>query len=543
MTRKPSLTARENLYRVHGITNLEEAVSTKYLAKGFVKKSIVVNGRNALLVKGAIQAEAPWSARLAEITNIPINLSNSTAGALLLIQDGDNEAWALSYGGIGFRLLDQTKLDQGFGMRIALRTASSEDIQSITRTTLDARVRTDRSSIPAGEALRVFGIGDFGEVITRIGATAIVEGLTVGDRDIRVRASNSLSLPLGKTPDTLTNDLDAIFQALALSIKPELQALEQLEQVKDKERIGQLDTKLRIYLSNNVDSNEGRLALGWPFERVDEYGTPSSFKITGTNRGRINSKVGVPQLGDLIEAVKIKDPEDPLLAAKSVKVMLFQDDDGGDQIGPAIPVIKWLFYETRLNSERYCLFNSKWYALDTNYTNLIKDRVKDIFDREPPIQLPDWDITEYPNELSYNTKAACDIGGFNLDRHLLRTKQNPRGFEACDIITLDGELIHVKHVNRSTSASHLIAQANVSTQALLRDNEAYQKLREIVGEKGGNTDRFPDRPTSVVLGIAREGGFTADSLFSFSQVTLASLDSWLTFSGVKLSVIPINRYS
>lgn len=542
MTRKPSLTARENLYRVHGITNLEEAVSTKYLAKGFVKKSIVVDGRNALLVKGAIQTEAPWAARLAEITNIPINLGTITAGALLLIQDGDNEAWALSYGGMGFRLLDQTKLDQGFGMRIALRTASSEDIQSITRTTLDARVRTDRSSIPAGEALRVFGIGDFGEVITRIGATAIVEGLTVGDRDIRVRASNSLSLPLGKTPDTLTNDLDAIFQALALSIKPELQALEQLEQVKDKERIGQLDTKLRIYLSNNVDSNEGRLALGWPFERVDEYGTPSSFKITGTNRGRINSKVGVPQLGDLIEAVKIKDPEDPLLAAKSVKVMLFQDDDGGDQIGPAIPVIKWLFYETRLNSERYCLFNSKWYALDTNYVKRIKDRVEDIFAREAPVQLPDWNIMECPDESSYN-EVASDICGINLDRCLLRTTQNPRGFEACDIITLDGDLIHVKHVNRSTLASHLIAQAYVSTQALLHDNEAYQKLREIVGKKGGNADRLPDRPTSVVLGIAREGRFTADSLFSFSQVTLARLDSWLAVSGIDLSVVPINRCS
>ena len=542
MPRKPSLTARETLYRVRGITNLEEAVSTKYLAKGFDKKSIVVNGRNALLVKGVIQTEAPWAARLAEISNIPINLSNSTAGALLLIQDGDNEAWALSYG-MGFRLLDQTKLDQGFGMRIVLRTASSEYIQSITRTTLDARVRTDRSSIPAGDSLLGFGIGDFGEVITRINATAKVKGLTIGDRDIRVRAADSLSLLLGKTSITLTSDLDAISRALTLSPKSELQALDQLKQVKDKEKIGQLDTKLRIYLSNNVDSNEGRLALGWPFERVDEYGTPSSYKITGTNRGRINFEVGVPQLGDLIEAVKIKDPEDPLLAAKSVKVKLFQDDDGGDQMGPAIPVINWLFYETHLNSERYCFFGSKWYAMDTDYSERIKARVEDIFARRPPVQLPDWNITEHPKEFCYNRKAASDIGGIVLDGCLLRTTQSQTGFEACDIITPHGDLIHVKHVNSSTLASHLIAQAYVSTQALLHDNEAYQKLREIVGEKGGNTDRLPDRPTSVVLGIAREGRFTADSLFSFSQVTLARLDSWLAVSGIDLSVVPINRCS
>ena len=542
MPRKPSLTARENLYRVHGITNLEEAVSTKYLTKGFDKKSIMVNGRNALLVKGAIQTDAPWATRLAEISNVPINLSSSTAGALLLIQDGDTEAWALSYG-MGFRLLDQTKLDRGFGMRIMLRTALSESIQSIIRTTLDARVRTDRSSIPAGDSLLGFGIGDFGEVITRINATAKIEGLTIGDRDIRVRATDSLSLPLGKKPITLTSDLDAMFQVLNLSPKSELRALDQLKQVKDKETIGQLDTKLRLDLSNNVDSNEGRLALGWPFERVDEYGTPSSFKIKGTNRGRINVEDGVPQLDDLIKAVKIKNPEDPLLAAKSVKVILFSDGEGGDPLSPEIPVIDWLFYETHLNGERYCFFGSKWYAMDTDYAERIKTRVEDIFARRSPVKLPDWNIMECPDELSYNEKAARVIGGIVLDRRFLRTTQSPRGFEACDIITLNGDLIHVKHINRSTSASHLIAQANVSTRALLSDNEAYQRLQERFGEAGGNTDRLPARPNSVVLGIAREGGFTADSLFSFSQVTLASLDSWLKYSGIDLSVVPVNRCS
>lgn len=542
MPRKPSPTARENLYRVHGIASLDEAISTKYLTKGFDKISTSVNGRNALLVKGIIRTEqAPWVPRLTEISGIDIDLGNSTAGALLLIQDGDTEAWALSYG-IGFRLLNQTKLDRGFGMRIMLRTASSGYIQSVTRTTLDARVRTDRLSIPAGDSLLGFGIGEFGEVITRINATAKVEGLTIGDRDIRMQAADSLSLLLGKTPITLTSDLDAISRALTLSKKSELQALNQLQQVKDKETIGQLDTKLRMNLSNNVNSNEDRLALGWPFERVDKYGTPSSFKITGTNRGKINVEDGVPRLDDLIEAVKTKDPDDPLLAAKTVKVMLFRDDHGGDHMGPAIPVINWLFYETHLNSERYCFFDSKWYAMDTNYAERIKARVTDIFARSSPVQLPDWNVTKYPEELSYNRKAASDIGGTLLDSCLLRTAQSPTGFEACDIITPDGDLIHVKHVNNSTLASHLIAQAYVSTQALLHDNEAYQKLRERVGEKGGNTDLLPDRPTSVVLGIARKGGLTANSLFSFSQVTLARLDSWLKYSGIELSVVSIKRY-
>lgn len=540
MPRKPLQSVRTTLYRVHGITNLEEAVSNKYLTReGFDAIPTSVNGRDALLVKGAMHKDqATWASRLTEISGISIDLGNSTAAALLLIQDGNNEAWALSYG-MGFHLLDQARLDQGFGMRIALRTATPEYIQSITRTTLDTRVRTDRSSIPAGEALRVFGIGDFGELITRISATAIVNGLTVGDRDIRVRATDSLSLPLGKTPNTLTNDLDAISRALTLNPKPELQALDQLKRVKDKRKIEQLDTKLRMCLSNNIETNEGRLALGWPFEQFDEYGTPSSFMITGIRSTEIRDDI--PTLDLLVDVVNTKNCNDPLSATKSVRVILFRDSEGDEPVSRAIPVINWLLYETELNGDRYCLFDSKWYAMDTDYAERLKKNVEEIFARNAPVRLPDWNITEHPKEFYYNTKVAFDIDGILQDRCLLRTEQNPKGFEACDIITPDGDLIHVKHVNRSTSASHLIAQAYVATQALLYDNEARKNLHEKIVEAGGNSNWLSNRPASVVLGIARKGGFTADSLFSFSQVTLARLDSWLRATGVKLSVIPINR--
>lgn len=542
MPRKPSKSARTTLYRVHGITNLKEAVSLKYLtSKDFYATPTSVSGRDALLVKGAMHKDrVTWASRLTEISDIAIDLGNSTAAALLLIQDGDNEAWALSYG-MGFHILDQARLDHGFGMRVALRTASPESIQSLTRTTLDTRVRTDRSSIPAGEALRGYGIGDFGEMITRISVTARVKGLTVGDIDIRVRAADSLSLPLGKTPDAITNDLDAIYQALTLSPKPELQALEQLKPVKDKEKIEQLSTKLCAHLSKDTDRNDGKLALGWPFERVNEYGTPSSFRIKGLGRRWGETRDNVPTLELLLEAVKTKNCNDPLSATKSVRVILFRDSGGHEPVSSAIPVINWLLYETELNGDRYCMFDSKWYAMDTDYAERLKDHVKEIFDRDSSVQLPDWNDMECSDEYSYNSKAASDIDGIKLDRCLLQTAQSPRGFEACDIITRNGDLIHVKHVNRSASASHLIAQATVATQALLYDNEARQKLREKIVEAGGSVDLLPDRPKSVVLGIAREDGFTADKLFSFSQVTLARLDFWLASSGIDLYVVPITR--
>lgn len=129
--RKKSRSARTTLYRVRGITDLSDAIRSKYIAPG------------------------------------DFSVNSTTYG-------------------MGFQLLEPTHIDSGFGMRVAIRAARPDAIQSLTRSELDHRSRTDRSSIPAGEALRGFGIGDFGEVVTRISGTATLTGLAAGDTSVRI---------------------------------------------------------------------------------------------------------------------------------------------------------------------------------------------------------------------------------------------------------------------------------------------------------------------------------------------------------------------
>ena len=214
MPRKESPSARTTVYRLRGLSDLNSAIRPKYLTGGdFTEVATEVGGREALLVAGAMHRDrATWVGRLSSISGAQVEVGNTTAAAVLLIRDGDNTAFAMTYG-MGFQLLDQAAVDPGFGMRVAIRTASPEAIRSLTRTELDHRSRTDRSSIPAGDALRGFGIGDFGEVITRLSGSARLPELSVGDKPVTVRAADGLSLPLGKTPKTLIADLDAISSA------------------------------------------------------------------------------------------------------------------------------------------------------------------------------------------------------------------------------------------------------------------------------------------------------------------------------------------
>ena len=521
------------------ITELDQAVRSKYLlSTDFETVSTRVAGRDALLVHGAMtKPRAAWASRLSTISGVEVAVGNTTAAALLLIRDTDNGAWAVTYG-MGFHLVDPTKVDLGFGMRVATRTARPEEIQSLTRMELDHRARTDRSSIPAGEALRGFGIRDYGEIVTRISGAAVVTGLTVGDEPIRIRGADAISLPLGKRPSTLLSDLDAISASLQRDPHPRLQVLEQFIRLKSGALTKQLDSRLRMTLTGDTD---GRLALGWPHERINENGTPSSFRLSGAGRGRSGTFDDLPTLNELVIAIVGKQPDDPLSAAKSVKVQLFRDSDGEEPISSAIPVINWLFYEVELDDKRYCLFDSRWYAMDTDYAERLEGHVREIFSRNPPVALPDWDLEEFSNEAAYNTHVATALQGIMLDRLLLRTPQHPRGFEACDVITPEGRLIHIKHIPKSSAASHLIGQALVATDALRNDNEARQQLREVVSGEGGDPSWVPSKLHSVVLGMARKKVVTAQELFSFTQVTLSKLDSSLAASGVELTVASIRR--
>ena len=539
MSRKPSPSARTTVYRLRRLSALSDAVTPKYVSEGgFSSQPVSVGGRDALLVTGTIRAErVRWASRLATLAGTDVHLGSAYAAALLLIKDGTDQAWAITYG-LGFHLFDRVFLDPGFGMRFAIRTATPEAIQSLTRSELDHRARTDRSSIPAGATLPGFGMGGFGEVVTRISGAAEVDGLTIGDGRFRVHAADSLSLPLARAPEALIRDLDTISKTLVLDPKPELKALEQFVRVKHKETIERLEAKLQSGLLNN---GQGRLSIGWPHERVHESGTPSSYRLVGTGKRNVGIADGVPTLDQLVERVMDKNPDDPLSATKTIKVQLFRDGDGEEPMSGEIPVINWLFFEIELDSIRYCLFDSFWYAMDTDYAVQLDSRIRQIFAREPPVDLPSWDKSRYVNEAKYNGMAASTLGGVVLDRRFVRTTQNPRGFEACDIITPKGDLVHIKNVYRSSEASHLIAQAVVSTSALRYDNEARQKLREIVVAAGGAAEWVKRRPDSVVLGMARSRPVSASDLFSFTQVTLSRLDISLALSDVQLTVAPIHR--
>lgn len=538
--RKPDV-ARTSLYHLLNLDDLRAAVRRKYFDApySFGCQELSLAGRTALLVAGEMTTEkAKWTMTLRGITGTDLDVGNRTAAAVLLIRDGEEDAWALSYG-MGFQVLDQDKLDASFGQRIALRSVDPGALSSLTRTTLDARSHVDRLSIPSGAHLRNFGLSAFGELVTRVVAKAQIAGLTDTNQQITVRGADALQLPLARKPRQLLTDLDVLGSLLQ---KPPLPGLELLEQVvlvrHNPQLIGQLDDRLETALK---DPAAARIGAAWPHEQLDENSTAVAFKLQGVGRGNGGPFDGLPTLDDFLRPLAGVPDGQRLLKLRRMKIILFENQAAAatDAVSGAIPALRWLAFETEIDNRRYFLHNGAWYLVDQNYMLRLKQQTREILERNPALSMPDWTSAER-DEAAYNAMAAATLGAVNLDRRLIQTEFHRHGIEPCDLLMSDGTMIHVKMLRGSDAASHLIAQALVSADALLHDREAIAALTARITGTGAAppSTRLPKR---VVLAVADRRDISVDTLFTFTQVTLVRNVQALQRQGVEVYVAPIRR--
>jgi uncharacterized protein (TIGR04141 family) len=296
----------------------------------------------------------------------------------------------------------------------------------------------------------------------------------------------------------------------------ELALLEQLVAVKHPGLLDELEIEFAAAIAA---PDLHRVGLSWPHERVDESGTSASFRIHNAGRRFAGAQDGLPDLAAVLAPLDALAVDERLDRLKKMRIQLFSDTDGVDAVSASIPAIRWITFEHDQDGKRYCLHDGSWYLMNQDYAERLRVQVQAIFDRDAGVTVPQWPSNLH--EDGYNKLAARKLGGVCLDRDLIGTDLHPRRIEVCDVLLTDGTPVHVKELSSSAAASHLLAQALVSTDALLYDEQAVAKFREKVAQAGGNLDHLPTKPARVVLGIARKGRMIgAGDLFTFTQVTL-----------------------
>lgn len=559
--------SRMTVYRLVDLPSLKKAIRDKY--DNFDETEIKVGKRCSLLVMGATEEKTVrWGELVKGLSNETVDLKTSSPGAVLLIPEDDTakndvaladtgqsdgsrdapitedtfNAWAITFG-IGFQLLDQRYIDPGFGKRVAIRCIDPTKLQSITKVTLDDRSKTDRSSIPSGATLRGFGFEEIGELATRLIAAGKINNIGAPDKNVTVRGADSLSMPLSKIPTKIVENLNYIKKLLKQKpVTDELALLEKISQVpnKNKQYVDRLNAKL---LEVIVDTQSEKIALAWPHEAVDEIGEVQAFQLYGVQgRGRKAIKQdGLPTLDDLLAPIREAGESERQHRFNAMSVMLLENTEG-DAKSRKIPAKYWLSFETNLDNKRYFLHGGNWYVIEDDYADVIRRQTEEVFNRQSPLPaLPPW-TSKHTDELAYNQEVAALCGGICLDRKLISIKEQKGRIEPCDVLLKGGVFVHVKRVDSSAPASHLLAQALISAEIFSYADEAQAALQRKIIAAGYSPDDYECKPKKIVIVMVRDKQtLTAESLYTFTQVNLGRHDKALASRGIEVYVVPVVR--
>lgn len=543
----PPTTRKTSLYRLRSsgppeAEKLRSFVVPSYLQRvGFTSRPVDHEGISGLLVSGTIApGDADWCGPLGNLVGMTVAEENRTSLALLILRT-DSAVYGLTFG-MGHLMIDETRIDPGFGIEFAVRCLQEERITKVRRQVMDARGRTDENSAASGEHIRGFGIEQFGEIVSQIAGQIADVPLTFTrdrNRPAHVTGSDrSIKLHLGTTPAGLLHDLHEIEQVCARpSPLPEFDFIAQVRPLSPKsERAARLDDRLDQLLAG---PELNRLALAVPGDCRDRFEFAESFTVTIAGQP---AQVGELDVNDLVAAVADRPQGQRLRALRQGRIQMFADADGTDRISRNVPADHWVTAELSDGVVHHFYWQGRWYEIGSEYLTVIESRIAELLARPTGVTLPPWPKGEGHDEAWYNEQVAAQSGYLLLDKKTVRTERlRGGGLEMADALGPDGQLICVKKADRTAPLNHLFAQGRVAVETLRFDTEAREKFLARL-PAGHPVDRSFRSPT-VVYGVLLKDGaaLTAESLFAFAKVSLLHTATALQGMGARLEIVSISR--
>lgn len=542
------LTRRMTLYRLPDVHATSEAMFEALDAVVLDEieaeiQPIEIAGAPALWVGGKFRAEvATWCGHASTTTGLEISYGDIRSAGLLMI-GVDGITYAFGYGD-GHRLVPDAAKDQRFGLCFAIRRLNPAQIQDLVRRIPGARGRTDTTAIPAGSPVWVLGVAEHAEVVRRLGGRIRELPVTFAGGDNRaVRADGAvgLSMRFGVDAADLVADIREIARVCVDEAPhPELEFVEHIRPVSDTSILSALDAAFDNLLAD--DSAPGAMVPVVPTPLISDFNDASSFTIKiGTAPPR---RFPALDLSGFLQRTRVQRPGERVSALLDGHVHMYAGDDGRDPLGGA-SAIKWLEVSLSIGPRRFFLLDGDWYEIDAGYLQTHRARVAQLLQGPPSLDLPEWDVAWTEGE--YNAWVPPNRRGYVcLDRRGIRDQLHRRAdVEICDLLAPADELVLVKRAHGSSPLSHLFSQGLVAAQTLLNSPEARAGFPAVVREYGDGRMLPEDFvPKKMVFAILLKDGaaLTPDTLFPFSQVTLAHMAKTLAAQGIDVEVIGINSF-
>jgi uncharacterized protein (TIGR04141 family) len=492
------------------------------------------------------EKEAEWVREFVTTTGLDLAYSERHCGGVLLLGI-DGTAYALSYGN-GHRLIPDELKDKRFGLSFLIRRLDGDQVKDLVRRRANGRGRVDSTVVAAGAPVWMLGVAENVEIIRRIGGCARdlkVTFASADDRAVNVEGSVGLRMRFGVQPEHLVADIRECARVCrGERPDPALEFIDYVQPVADADTKTLLDFELESLLGGAISDVGERLLPVVPTSVLERYCEASSFTI---RIGHARSCV-VPslELEDILRRTRVQRNGERVKALRGGRVCLNADNCGEEVLDEA-RADKWLEANVSLDARRFFLVDGEWFEIGTDYVRASKEAIVRLFPAMSCVVLPSWSPTAYPTEYDYNCFVADRSLGDYLCLDKNRRVRDPLGrrspLEICDLLGPDNELIHVKKAAGSAPLSHLFSQGLISAQSLVTGPASVRErfVETVKGLPLGRVLPSDFKPAKVVYAILLENGkqLTPDTLFPFSQATLAQAARILGMYGITVEVIGI----
>jgi uncharacterized protein (TIGR04141 family) len=492
------------------------------------------------------EKKAEWTEGFAITTGLDLAYSERRCGGVLLLGI-DRTAYALSYGN-GHRLIPDELTDQRFGLSFLIRRLDGGQVKDLVRRRANARGRTDSTVVPAGAPVWTLGVAENVEIIRRIGGRAKdlkVTFSSADDRAVNVEGSVGLRMRFGVEPGALVADIRECARVCREEEPdPALEFIEYVQPVTDADTKAVLDDELeKLLAAPGADAGEQLIPVV-PTPVLQHFGQAHTFTIKiGHGRADLSSSL---ELQDIIRRTRVQRDGERVKKLRGGHISL-NGDEAGKEVLACASADKWLEANVSYGARRFFLMDGDWFEIGTDYVRASHDAISRLFPATPTISLPAWSLTERRTEYDYNCYVAARSRGQCLCLDKNRAVRDPLGarspLEICDLLGPGNELIHVKRAEGSTPLSHLFSQGLISAQSLVAGPPAVRErfARTVAALPHGRTLAADFKPTKVVYAVLLPMGrqLTPDTLFPFSQATLAHAARILGTYGIDVEVVGI----
>jgi len=403
----------------------------------------------------------PWASFVGSVLDRSLTVLTSSASGLLLVRSS-GRIFALTFG-YGRSLLDLSKIEFQFGLRVALNLIDPRQLRSLDTKTFEDVVVTTSTQASRSTELPTFGV-DISSDILRA-ATGEPRDTTLSKR---LSGADALVLSTTRKPEELASLLDELLLAFQSdAYKADFAWIDQLHLVNRVDVIDELNEQL-VHELQAADTSNTHLAVP---EAID-WADVDAFKIVGTRAHEYEDL-------DLDEYLSLLSPGpgDPSVQALQTRRVSIRFSRS-DTFESRWTLFQCLVSEQRLGGQLYALIEGRWFEISESLVDQVDDYIASL----PAPVTPLIPADKGEQEAHYNARLAASAPDnlLNLDAKIRRPGGAASGIELCDVLTAAGEFIHVKRKSRSATLSHLFAQGSVSAETFTNDGPFRDQIRDLM---------------------------------------------------------------